>query len=544
VSTTSAAKNEPGLRGAVLEVVQQLIAAGRDDDALAVIAKLVDRNAELEKLVAAMRAKRNASESIPKEQLDLFLGRLRDHAEGAQAAANDALENAADENGGRKSDELPKPPRQPPVRRPAPPHLPRVDNPIAIPADELPCPRCGKERRCIHNEVTEVVDFKPAEVFVRRDIRPIVACDDCEAEVARAPMGDKVVPGGAYGSALVAELLIGKYRDGLPLHRQGEIFERLGLSIPSSSMSDQIQWATDLLRPIWRALLAQVLTSVVMHVDATSLPVRDQATNHQVVLGALWGYVGQRQDGSTCAAFLYTSTAKKSAQRPGELGPEDFLRRRDGPIVADASSIFDATFVGGRRTEVGCNMHARRYFVKALEAGDARAAVPIKAFKALYDVEADAKGASDEARCALRQSRSRPVFDELVSWCRTYQATEPPGSALAAAIRYLLNHRIALTRYIDDGALPIDNGVVERLHRRPAVGRRSFLFAGSHAGGDRAAIAYSILASCELADVNPREYLSDVLPRIARDGLRILDVAAMTPATWAAARRTAQPAHA
>jgi hypothetical protein len=302
-------------------------------------------------------------------------------------------------------------------------------------------------------------------------------------------------------------------------------------------MSDQIQWATDLLRPLWRALLAEVLTSVVMHVDGTSLPVRDQATSHQVVLGALWGYVGRRRDGSTCAAFLYTSTAKKNGQRPNEIGPEDFLRRRDGPIVADASSVFDATFEDGRRIEVGCNMHARRYFVKALEAGDARAAIPIKAFKALYDVEDDAKNASDEDRCGMRQARARPVYDELISWCRTHQPIEPPSSALAAAIRYTLNHRAALTRYLDDGALPIDNGIVERLHRRPAVGRKSFLFAGSHAGGDRAAIAYSILASCDLAGVNPREYLTDVLPRLARDGVKIRDAAAMTPAAWAAARR-------
>jgi len=185
-------------------------------------------------------------------------------------------------------------------------------------------------------------------------------------------------------------------------------------------------------------------------------------------------------------------------------------------------------------------MHARRYFVKALEANDARAAVPIAAFKTLYDVEADVKSASVENRLTARAERSRPVYDELVAWCQTYQPTEPPGSLLGAAVRYLLNHRAALRRYLEDGRLPIDNGIVERLHRRPAVGRRNFLFAGSHAGAERAAIAYSVIATCQLVGVNPQEYLADVLPRLAR-GVVLRDVPNFAPAAWKLARATAAP---
>jgi transposase len=181
------------------------------------------------------------------------------------------------------------------------------------------------------------------------------------------------------------------------------------------------------------------------------------------------------------------------------------------------------------------NAHARRYFVKALDAGDARAAVPIKAFQALYDVEACVAEADAEARVAARRARSRPVYEELVRWCEAHRPLEPPASLLGVAIRYLINHQIALTRFLDDGVLPIDNGIVERLHRRPAVGRRNYLFAGSHAGGDRAAIAYSILATCELNDVNPIDYLADILPRLARDGLTLADVERLLPA-WKRAR--------
>ena len=129
------------------------------------------------------------------------------------------------------------------------------------------------------------------------------------------------------------------------------------------------------------------------------------------------------------------------------------------------------------------------------------------------------------------------MYDELVAWCRTYQPLEPPGSLLGKAIKYLLNHRVALTRFLDDGVVPIDNGIVERLHRKPATTRRAYLFAGSHAGAERGAIAYSILGSCKLERVNPVEYLADVLPRLARGGIVVArDVPAMLPAAWKAAR--------
>src|SRR5260370_26132497 len=142
------------------------------------------------------------------------------------------------------------------------------------------------------------------------------------------------------------------------------------------------------------------------------------------------------------------------------------------------------------------NMHARRYFVKALEANDARAAIPIKAFKTLYDVEDDMRGAAPERRLEERTLRSKPVYAELIAWATTYRPLEPPSSLLGRAMGYLLNHQVALTRFLDDARLPIDNGIVERLHRRPAVGRRNYLFAGSHTVPKPAAIASSILPPC------------------------------------------------
>ncbi|MEO5927555.1 MAG: IS66 family transposase [Patescibacteria group bacterium] len=514
-------------RGTVLDVLRQLLDGHQASTAvLEVVTKLVSRNEELEKLLARLRAKGNSSERVTKEQLDLFLRELPEASNSALAEANAALQKEIEQHGGRE--EKPARPRQPPVRRPAPESLRREDNLLTVPGDSRPCPTCGKARKCVLHETTEVIDFKPAEVFVRRDIREVLACDACDAEMERAPMGDKVVAGGAYGSGLVAKLVIDKYDMGVPLHRQGEELARLGLPMPSSSMSDQIMWATDVLRPVWKSLIADVLGAVVMHIDSTSLPVLDRDHPKGSTMGSLWGLVGDED----VAAYLYTSTGKQRAQRPGEIGPLDLLTARKGPVCADAANLFDAAFKSGGVIEVGCNMHARRYFKKALDANDLRAAIPIAAYKTLYDVEDTVRGADPERRREARQTRSRPVYDELLVWIRTYAPAEPPSSLLGKALQYVENQHVALTRFIDDGRLPIDNGIVERLHRRPAVGRRSYLFAGSHAAGERAAIAYSILGTCRLIGVDPWAYLTDVIPRLARDTLADADRRALTPKAW------------
>lgn len=533
---SAATGKDAELRGTVLEVLRGLLSDGRNDDVIALVAKLVSRNEELELLLSALRQSKNRGERISQAQLDLFLAKAREIAEGDIAEANAKLEKAAEENGGRP--EAPKPPRQPPARRKPPARLRRVDNPIAVADDERPCPACGAARKCIAHETTEIIDLIPAEVIVRRDIREVLGCDACDANLVRAPLGDKVVAGGIYGSSLVADMVVGKYDDGLPLHRQGTRYERLGLSIPSSSMSDQITWATDLLRPIWRALLDKVLVAFVMHLDGTSLPVRDRDGPKGIVTGALWGYVGDEDT----AVYLYTATGKALGQRPGEMGPAQVLARRVGFVCADASNLFDESFKDLRRVEIGCNMHARRYFKKALDAGDVRASLPLAAFKALYDVEDAIKSLDATARLDGRQGRSRAVYQELIAWCETMQPREPPASLLGVAIRYQLNHRVALMRYLDDGRLPIDNGIVERLHRRPAITRQAFLFAGSHAAAERAAIAYSILGTCRLLDINPVEYLGDILPRLTRGIVIARDLPAMMPAAWKAARVAAAPA--
>lgn len=550
-----ATKSPPIVEGEVLDVVRALLEAGRDAAALDVVrqlaksngalaaenAKLAAEKAELERRLARIDAFRRKNEGVSRDQLLLFLNELTgeiandadtspdDGALSAEmVAANEKLRQTSAIDA-KPEPATPNPERQPSLRKPLPENLERVANPIPVAPERRPCPRCGKDRVCIGHDITEIAEIVPARVIVRRDIREKLKCEDCEGELVRAPVGDKVVAAGRLGPRLVAELLIDKYSDGLPLHRQKERFARMGLELSVSTLADQVAWATDLLRPLWRAAIAEVLASTVMHLDATGLPVLDRDAAGGKRLGALWGYVGS----SKVAAYVYTSTGSAKGQRKEEIGPADMLALRSGFTVADASNLFDASFKRPDLIECGCNMHARRYFVKALDAGDTRAALPIAAYKKIYNIESELAELGSGERLALRKERSRPVFEELDAWCKTYQPHEPPSSALGAAIRYFTNHKVALGRFLEAGDVPPDNGAVERLHVRAALTRKNFLFAGSDAGGDRAAIAFTLLSCCRLAEVNAADYLADVLPRLARS-VRLRDVPALLPAQWRA----------
>jgi len=237
-----------------------------------------------------------------------------------------------------------------------PAHLRRVDHPIAVPAAHRACPRCGGDRQCDEPHVTEVIELLPPEVIVRRDIREQLTCVACEGKPVRAPAGETVVPNGKLGLRLVATILVEKYLDGLPLHRQRDRLRRLGLDIAVSTLADQVKWCTDLLQPVWRALLAEVIDARVMHLDGTSLPVQDSEAVGGKRLGALWGYVGVNAN-EIVAAYLYVSSGKKIGQRPNERGPHDILLLRKGLTVADASNLFDESFARPDLIECGCNMH-------------------------------------------------------------------------------------------------------------------------------------------------------------------------------------------
>ncbi len=534
--------DERVLSGKVIDVIRELLGpAERADEILAIIAKLVDRNEDLERLLAQMKGAKNRHEHISRDQLALFIAQAAGAATTPDASVNEVdlaalAQPLIDAKTAEEEQAKANPkPRQPRGQREMPAHLRREPNPIEVPEAERACPGCGGERDSLGPETTPVIELKPAEVFVRLDQREKLVCKSCDGHLSRAPSGDKVVEGGLYGPRLVGSLLVDKYDDGLALHRSHARLLRLGLDMPVSSMADQVLWASELLEPLWRYSRDLILASEVMHLDATSLPtlVRKLGKVHQ---GTLWGMVG-RNGQERIAAYVYASTAKGRGQRRDdqgrllELGPLDILDARQGPVVLDASGTFDAAFCRPTIWEVGCNMHSRRYFVTALEAGDKRASHVIRAYKALYIVEESVHGKSSDEVLKARQEKSLPLWDAMIKWTATNLSREPPRSALGRAMQYTINHHVALGRFLWDGRLPIDNGEVERLHRRPALVRLNSLFAGSHEGGRRAAIVLSLLGSCRLAGVDAVAYLGDVLPRLQRDGPK--DLAKLMPAAWA-----------
>lgn len=529
-----------------MDVVPVLIEQGRFDEVLAAFAALVQQNEHLERKLAEIldRSRSKPNEGVSSDQLLLVLEQLREQAasDGEDAPtstpemeeANRRLQaraEAAAERAREKVLAAGTVPKNKPLKKPLPAHLPRRDNPIPVPEDERACPSCSRPRDVIGHDVSEVLEVEPAKLFVRRDIREKVRCEHCDGHLARAPRGDKVAVGGQIGCSVVATVLNDKYGMGMPLNRQRKDFRRMGLTLSRSTLGDQVTWGTRVLKPLWLEAIDQVYGSLVMHIDGSGVPVLDRDHAKGKRLGTLWATVGSSEEGPAVAAYFYASTKKAKGQRPDEKGPSEILAQRTGIVVSDADTLFMEQRKRDDLIDCGCNMHARRYFVKALDGGDSRAALAIGAFKGLYQVEEEFRGATVEDRLAARQEQSSPIYDDLAAWCRAHEPEVRPSEPLGRAIAYLLNHELALRRFEKDGAIPMDNAAAEHTFVPVALTRKNFLFFGSDAGGDRAAIAYTLLHCCTLAGVEPVAYLTDVLTILAR-GVGDMDMAGLMPARW------------
>ncbi|MCP5020801.1 MAG: IS66 family transposase, partial [bacterium] len=443
--------------------MQALLQEGRTQDVLTLVADLMANMNALQRQLNEVGAKRFKSrEVVSSAQLGLLLTELKKAAAVAErdeslSKADDELQETVElekmlmERDAEKKDKGKKKRKGGHKRKPFPPNIRREEKIIRVPDEKRGCPKCGKERTCIGYDVTETLDRVPAELVVRQDKQEKLCCKPCDGELCRAPAPDRVVKQGRLGIELVACLLVEKYHDGLPLHRQVQRFRRMGVDLPVSTLVDQVKHAAQAAKMLHEMAIEEVLASHVMHLDGTGLPVLDKAHRNGTRYGTLWGYVGDK----VVSVFLYASTGKKKGQKPGELGPEDFLNRRTGFAVADASNLFDKSFERDDLIECGCNAHGRRGFVKALDGGDSRAALPIGAYSRLYSFEHQAKDLDDEARQKLREHKSKPVFDAILKWCQAYAPHEPPSSPLGRAIRYFINHHEALGRFIEDGAIPI-----------------------------------------------------------------------------------------
>ena len=400
-----------------------------------------------------------------------------------------------------------------PARRPLPEHLARED---VIHAAACACPRCGGTLRRLGEDVTEVLEYVPASFKVVRHRRPKFTCRACE-NITQAPMPNLPIPRGRAGPALLAHVLVAKYADHLPLYRQSEIFARSGVNIERSTLADWVGQTAALLDPLVTALRQEVMTAGVLHADDTSVPVLAPGTG-KTKTGRLWVYVRDERphDGKAPPAAVYAYSPDRKGERP-----RSHLGRFQGHLHADGyagfSGLYEPDATGRARvTEVACWAHARRKFFDLHTAnGSPIAREAVERIGDLYAIEAEIRGRPPDLRREERRARAGPVLGELKSWLELQGRRVPRRSELALAIRYTLARWEALTRFVEDGRLELDNNAAERALRGVAVGRKNWMFAGSDAGGARAAAIYSLVGTAKLNGLDPEAYLSDVIARIA-----------------------------
>jgi transposase len=417
----------------------------------------------------------------------------------------------------------PKPKPKGHGRQRLPEHLPRERIEHTLPAEEQRCGKCGGTLEKIGEETTEQLDYVPASFVVRQHARVKYACKGCEENVVLAPLPPQPIERGLPGPGLLAHVGVSKYADHLPLYRLEGIFKRHGVELSRSTLCDWVGWEATLLEPIVEAMKREVLASKTIRTDDTPVRVQDPACKG-TRQGRLWVYVGDEAHPFTL--FDYTPTRARD-------GPMAWLDGYSGYLQADAFSGYDALYAGEDIIEVGCWAHARRKFHDAESSDRERAHVALGFIGQLYVVEREARDLDAEARRQRRQERSRPILERFRVWLDAQAPAVLPKSPMGDAVGYTLSQWTALSRYLDDGDLDIDNNVAERALRPVAIGRKNWLFAGSDAGGHRAAILYSIMATCKRHGVDPFAYLRDVLDRVATHPSSA--IAALFPPNWKAA---------
>jgi len=452
--------------------------------------------------------------------------------------------------------ETPKPSNNGHGRRRLPADLERQQIIHDLPEEEKPCPCCGRMRHVIGRETNEQLDYVPARVKVLEHVRLKYACPECEKNaaeggpqitVAERPLSP--IEKGLAAPGLLSYVIVSKYGDHLPLYRLEKILDRHNIQMARSTMCDWMAQCAEVLDPLYRRMIEQVLGSDVIHTDDTPVDVQDRSLD-QTRTGRFWDYLGDYHH--PCTVFVYTPSRSRD-------GPMEFLRNwgKDHKVFlqADAFGGYDGIYLGqagGQVKEVACWAHARRYFYDTRKSDAAASTQALAHIRLLYDVETQAKEAAGQSgidpvadadrfheqlvsdRYRLRQEFAVPRLAQFKTWLESQQAANGgpilPKSPMGQAITYATNQWEALCIYTTDGRLNIDNNPAENAHRRVAVGRKNWLFCGSDNGGHTAAVLFSLIATCERHKVEPFAYLRDVLTRIAATPMSQLDQ--LLPNRW------------
>ena len=409
--------------------------------------------------------------------------------------------------------------RRKPARQPFPAHLPRER--IIVPGPTA-CACCGSRRLAkLGEDVTETLEVIPRQWKVVQHVREKFTCRDCE-KISQAPAPFHVLPRGFAGPSLLAMILFEKYGQHQPLNRQSERYAREGIDLNVSTLADQIGGCAAVLCPLYELIRAHVFAGDRVHGDETPVPV---LAKHQTHKGRLWVYVRDDQPfagpAPLAAVFFY------SRDRTGEH-PERHLAGYTGILQADAYAGFIRLYAADRHpgpiTQASCWAHGRRKFfeladVAAKARGQPSVAAPlavgaVKRIDAIFDIEREINGRSIEQRLAVRRERVAPLVADLEAWMRAQRAKLSRHSDVGKAMDYMLKRWETFSRFLDDGRICLTNNAAERALRGIALGRKSWLFAGSDRGGERAAVMYTLIQSARLNGVDPQAWLADVLTRI------------------------------
>lgn len=449
------------------------------------------RIAKLEHQLAGHNRHRFGSKSESLDQLQLRLE--EEETAAAQVASADVPDGDAE---GQKAK---------PKRKPLPPELPRIDQ-VLTPGEAC---TCGGQLRTIAEDVTEELEYVPGRFVVNRIVRPRMACRECD-RIVQSALPSRPIERGRPGPGLLAHVLVSKYADHCPLYRQSQIYAREGIDLERSTLADWVGRSAALLEPLADAIGRHVQAGQATFADDT--PIKMQARG-KCATARVWTYVRDERPwgGADPPAAWYQFTSNRKGEHPSA-----HLANYRGWMHADGYSGFNELYRSGAVSEVACMAHIRRKFVDVFQSqGLAVAEEAIRRIAELYAVEKDARGLPPQDRVQLRQSRSKPLLDDLEAWLAVQLARIPGKSELAKAIRYALTRMEKLRPYLDLGFLELDNNSAERAMKPIAIGRKNYLFVGSEGGGKAAAVAYTLIETAKMNGVDPQAWLTWVLAQIA-----------------------------
>lgn len=503
----------------VVDTLLSLLSSSRDD-----VDRLAIRVGFLTRLIHGRRSEKLSKEEL--YQLALAFGATETQAsvEVPEVPAPEPDEALSDDGRSNKKKQ-----RKHPGRTRLSAKLERKVVETPVPAKERTCKQCGTEMGPMGFQDHERIEYVPAQIVVHVERREKLGCKACRGDAVTAERQQAPAIVGRADASVLAHLIASKCEDAQPIARQADQLRRLGWEVPVNTLYGYWKHGVNLLQPVAHVVQSMVLGGYVVGIDDTTVDFLDEANHGKRRRGHLWAFA----NAGSMIAYAFTPTWEAEEVAPWLWATEHFVQVDDYKGYAKEVLCPDGSKlpVVPPDRRLGCGMHIRRRFEKALKAGDGRSALPMELFRKIYAIEREAKDLLPDDRLAMRADRSVPLVDELDGWVDEHAGKLRPTELLEEARRYAEQQRPFFRRCFSDGRFEIDNGDVERGMRRIAIGRRNWLFTGASTGGPRIAVAYTLVESCRRLGLPVAEYLRDVMTKIDR-GWAMRRVGELTPEAW------------